>query len=96
MIKIFVYKGVWQKKQSSIHFYPQKINFAENARSFYNQLCKENVPLDYLSNLEYSILGLGDTNYSQFCNGPRTLHKRLQSLGAKTFYEPGWADDGVG
>ena len=52
--------------------------------------------LSDLTHLQFAILGLGDTNYSQFCNGPKNIHSRLIRLGAKTFYEPGWADDGVG
>ena len=44
----------------------------------------------------FALLGLGDSNYSQFCNGPKVIHKKLQSLGGKIFYEPGWADDGIG
>ena len=50
----------------------------------------------YLANLNYALLGLGDTNYTQFCNGPKLFHKRLGELGAKCFYGPAWADDGTG
>jgi len=49
-----------------------------------------------LRHLEFTVLGLGDTNYSQFCNAPKTLFSRLTKLGAKVFYDPGWADDGTG
>jgi methionine synthase reductase len=51
---------------------------------------------EFLSNLNYALLGLGDTNYTQFCNGPKTFHNRFQELGAKCFYGPFWADDGTG
>ena len=40
--------------------------------------------------------GLGDTNYTNFCNMGKNLHRRMQELGATAFVEPGWADDGVG
>ena len=40
--------------------------------------------------------GLGDTNYNNFCNCGKTIHSRLQDLGATIFYPPGWADDGTG
>lgn len=49
-----------------------------------------------LSNLNYALLGLGDTNYTQFCNGPKLFHQQFQRLGARCFYGPFWADDGTG
>ena len=40
--------------------------------------------------------GLGDTNYNNFCNMGKNLHRRMQELGATAFVDPGWADDGTG
>ena len=68
----------------------------ENAEPFWRKIKKKTLAPDHFSHIRFAILGLGDSNYSQFCNGPKTLHERLVDLGAKTFYEPGWADDGVG
>jgi methionine synthase reductase len=51
---------------------------------------------NYLANLNYALLGMGDTNYTQFCNGPKLFHKRFLELGANCFYGPAWADDGTG
>lgn len=42
------------------------------------------------------VLGLGDTNYTNFCNMGKLLNKRLQELSAHCIYETGYADDGVG
>ena len=42
------------------------------------------------------IIGLGDTNYTNFCNMGKMLNKRLLELGARPFCETGYADDGVG
>lgn len=42
------------------------------------------------------MLGLGDTNYNNFCNGGKTLNDLLTKLGAKSFYPSGYADDAVG
>lgn len=57
-----------------------------------------NAELDtqWSSSLLTIITGLGDTNYSNFCNMGKMLNKRLLELGAKQFYPPGFADDGVG
>jgi methionine synthase reductase len=70
----------------------------ETALKCYNKLKRLNTDenRNYLQNLNYALLGLGDTNYAQFCNGPKIFHKRLSELGAKCFYGPFWADDGVG
>ena len=42
------------------------------------------------------MLGLGDTNYSKFCNGAKMIDQRLLELGAERFFNTGCADDGVG
>uniref|UniRef100_A0A2K6FUP3 Methionine synthase reductase n=1 Tax=Propithecus coquereli TaxID=379532 RepID=A0A2K6FUP3_PROCO len=41
-------------------------------------------------------LGLGDSEYTYFCNGGKVIDKRLQELGARHFYDTGHADDCVG
>ncbi|ESO01626.1 hypothetical protein HELRODRAFT_192212 [Helobdella robusta] len=40
--------------------------------------------------------GLGDTNYSNFCNFGKTLDKRLKEMNASSFCPSTWADDAVG
>lgn len=68
----------------------------ENAERLWRKIKKRSLPLDHLAHIQFTILGLGDSNYTQFCNGPKTLHSRFLDLGAQSFYEPDWADDGVG
>ncbi|XP_050406331.1 methionine synthase reductase [Patella vulgata] len=68
----------------------------DTASKFLRRLRKKTLPEDYLCQLSYTVLGLGDTNYTNFCNCGKTLNKRILELGAKLFYNPGWADDGVG
>ena len=68
----------------------------EKAEPLWRRLGKRSDEADLLGGLRFAYLGLGDSNYSQFCNGPRRLRARLLGLGAREFYGPGWADDGVG
>jgi len=67
-----------------------------NAAKMLRRLRNKSLKPDHLAHLKYSILGLGDTNYTNFCQCPKDFHQRLQALGAQTFYAPGWADDGIG
>jgi len=67
-----------------------------NAAKMLRRLRNKSLKPDHLAHLRYTILGLGDTNYTNFCQCPKDFHQRLQSLGAQTFYAPGWADDGIG
>ncbi|KAF9920314.1 hypothetical protein FBU30_009888 [Linnemannia zychae] len=49
-----------------------------------------------LTKAKYAILGLGDTNYDNFCQTAKRLDTRLQELGATPFYPRGLADDATG
>lgn len=66
----------------------------EKARRFLRFLRKASDGL--LNSVKYAILGLGDTNYNNFCNGCRTFDSHFEALGAARFYETGYADDAVG
>ena len=46
-----------------------------------------------LSHVFYTILGLGDSNYSKFQGAPRYLDATLSKLGAHKFYQRGEADE---
>ena len=46
--------------------------------------------------LVFVFSGLGDSNYTNFCNMGKVLNMRLLELGAQPFCETGYADDGVG
>ncbi|PVU99414.1 hypothetical protein BB559_000722, partial [Furculomyces boomerangus] len=56
---------------------------------------KNNSESEY-ANLYYSVLGLGDTNYNNFCNASKTFIKHLKTLKSTEFYPCGFADDGTG
>ncbi|KAF9168037.1 hypothetical protein DFQ26_001740 [Actinomortierella ambigua] len=49
-----------------------------------------------LTKAKYALLGLGDTNYDNFCNTAKRLDGKLQDLGASSFYARGLADDATG
>lgn len=66
----------------------------EKARRFLRYLRK--APDGLLNGVKYATLGLGDTNYNNFCNGCRTFDSHFEALGAVPFYETGYADDAVG
>ncbi|ETO03861.1 pyruvate:ferredoxin oxidoreductase/NADPH-cytochrome P450, partial [Reticulomyxa filosa] len=50
----------------------------------------------WLAYTHYAILGLGDSNYSQFNAAARKLDDVIIKLGAKKFYYTGMGDDGTG
>ena len=46
-----------------------------------------------LSHVFYTVLGLGDSNYSKFQGAPRYLDQRVKMLGATQFKQRTEADD---
>ncbi|KAA8494937.1 Methionine synthase reductase [Porphyridium purpureum] len=53
-------------------------------------------PKKFMQGLRYCILGLGDTNFENFCNSARRIDKALLQAGAENVYLRGEADDGTG
>jgi sulfite reductase alpha subunit-like flavoprotein len=46
-----------------------------------------------LSHFQYTLLGLGDSDYTSFMKAPIDLKTGLDAIGAKFFYEFGKADE---
>ncbi|XP_062519826.1 methionine synthase reductase-like isoform X2 [Corticium candelabrum] len=68
----------------------------DTAQKFWRCLKNQSLSKSYLKHLKFALLGLGDSNYTNFCNFSRMLGRRLLELGATSFYETGYADDSVG
>ena len=62
----------------------------DNARDFWDWISEAEVDL---SNLKYTIFGLGNTTYEHYNWMARSLETRLQELGAQKVYEKGEGDD---
>ncbi|XP_001519075.4 methionine synthase reductase [Ornithorhynchus anatinus] len=68
----------------------------DTAVKFVKRIQDKTLTADYFAHLRYGLLGLGDSEYTYFCNGGKVIDKRLQELGARHFYNTGHADDCVG
>eukprot|EP01084_Bolivina_argentea_P048709 89714_1 len=73
-----------------------------NADAFYRKLklksrqMKDAQGVTHIAKINYAILGLGDSNYSQFNAAAKKLDTVFSVCGANKFYHTGYADDGVG
>ncbi|XP_067934633.1 methionine synthase reductase-like [Watersipora subatra] len=63
---------------------------------FWRRVKRKTLPKDHFSNMRYTLLGLGDSNYGSYCKCPHMIDDRLQELGATLFMKPGFADDAEG
>ncbi|KZC12155.1 NADPH-dependent diflavin oxidoreductase 1 [Dufourea novaeangliae] len=62
-------------------------------KQFWRLLLKKNLPKTLLANVQYGMLGLGDSSYQKFNFAAKKLNKRLMQLGAKELLPIGLADD---
>ncbi|CAI4225782.1 unnamed protein product [Auanema sp. JU1783] len=68
----------------------------ENCDRFVRKISRKTLEPGFLKDLEYAILGLGDSNYSTYQGVPRKIDKQLKFLGAEKILETGEADDQIG
>jgi methionine synthase reductase len=69
----------------------------ENGEHFYRYLRvisgEEPKIENRLSHIHFTMLGLGDTNYSKFQGNPKFVFGKLKDFGANFFYQRGEADE---
>lgn len=63
-----------------------------NMKQFWNFIMQKDLP-SILSDLNYTIFGLGDSSYEKFNYCARALNKRLTQLGADSFFQIGLGDE---
>jgi sulfite reductase alpha subunit-like flavoprotein len=67
-----------------------------NADKFIRWIKRKTHTEDTLSNVRFTVLGLGDSNYTKYQYIPRQLDEYFGKLGAKRFFKKGEADDAYG
>ena len=68
----------------------------ENCSRFMRTIKKKSQKPTMFQEILFTCCGLGDTNYSNFCNTGKFVNRRMCELGATKFYKECEADEGVG
>ncbi|KAH7912072.1 riboflavin synthase domain-like protein [Hygrophoropsis aurantiaca] len=61
--------------------------------SLWSMLLRSDLPTDLFEDLDFCVLGLGDTAYEKFCWPAKKLSRRMQSLGGREICERGESDE---
>jgi sulfite reductase alpha subunit-like flavoprotein len=65
----------------------------ENANYFWRKLKNRNQPNNLFQKIQYMVLGLGDSNYDEFCQMGKHLDSRFNELGGKRIMDLYCADE---
>ncbi|MEE6504696.1 hypothetical protein FKM82_005296 [Ascaphus truei] len=65
----------------------------DNMKNFWRFIFRRNLPKNALCQMDYTVLGLGDSSYSKFNFIAKKLHKRLLQLGANAVLPVALGDD---
>uniref|UniRef100_A0A7S4INS5 Flavodoxin-like domain-containing protein n=1 Tax=Odontella aurita TaxID=265563 RepID=A0A7S4INS5_9STRA len=68
----------------------------ENANRFVRHIKRKTTPADQLQHVAYAVLGLGDTNYDQFCGVGKLIDRKLGDIGGTRAMKVGMADEATG
>ena len=63
-----------------------------NASQFWRHIKNRKLKNDYFKNMKYIILGLGDSNYINYCGFAKKIDKRLLDLNASKIYDTFYID----
>jgi len=66
--------------------------FPENAVKFHKKIKQRSNPKDMFQGVTYAVLGLGDTNYSYFCETAKKIQKRCKELGGTPVFPMQYID----
>jgi len=64
----------------------------ENAAKFWRHIKNRKLDNEYCKNMKYIILGLGDSNYADYCGFAKKIDKRLLDLHASRIYDTFFID----
>jgi methionine synthase reductase len=67
----------------------------KTANFFWRKLKNKNQPKNLLEKIEYTVLGIGNTNFDKFCQMGKNLDNRFSELGAKKFLELHCLDEAI-
>jgi sulfite reductase alpha subunit-like flavoprotein len=65
----------------------------DNSAKFYNEVKRRSNAENRLQGVSFTVLGLGDSNYTRYMAVPRVFKNRFLEMGATTFYDPIEADE---
>lgn len=65
----------------------------ESANHFWRKIKNRKHPRDLFKNIKYAVMGLGDTNYDNFCKMGKNIDKRFDELGGERILHLHCADE---
>ena len=69
--------------------------FPENASSWWRYYKNRIIEKNVFANINFILFGLGDTNYSYFCNSIKKIDKRIMELAGTKVMNTTYIDDAV-